>query len=425
MLRLLFDLETDALLDSVSVVWCGSIINLDTEEERLYRPTEIKEMIESLGKADYLTGHNIIGYDLRVLKKLHKWEPRPEVEIFDTLVACRTIWPHIATLDVTFRAQLKRKGFTMPSYLFSNPHTLKSWSYRISGGDPSRSKFHYDDWSKFTEEMGLYCSQDTRVCADLWKYIMTKGFSTEALNTEHKCHTLFIQMEEAGVPFDEPKAVELYSTVSEKRLQIMDKLIATVPQREVQLKTKVKTIPFNPGSRPQIETYLRANGWVPTQFTESGRAQVTEETLLEAAGELKGAVPDIELLYEYLLLTKRTGQISDGKNGWLKLVNKGRIHGRISHMGTVTSRCSHQSPNLGQVPAAHSPYGKECRELFYAPAGYIFVGTDLSGLELRMLAHYMALYDGGEYADIVVNGDVHTKNTVSYTHLTLPTKRIV
>ena len=42
--------------------------------------------------------------------------------------------------------------------------------------------------------------------------------------------------------------------------------------------------------------------------------------------------------------------------------------------------------------------------------GYKLVGCDASGLELRMLAHYLAFYDGGEYAKTVIEGDIHSLN---------------
>ena len=38
------------------------------------------------------------------------------------------------------------------------------------------------------------------------------------------------------------------------------------------------------------------------------------------------------------------------------------------------------------------------------------VGADLSGIELRMLAHYLARYDEGRYADILLDDDIHQVN---------------
>ena len=97
--------------------------------------------------------------------------------------------------------------------------------------------------------------------------------------------------------------------------------------------------------------------------------------------------------------------ISEGVNAWNRLVtSEGRIHHHCS-VSTNTFRCAHRKPNLGQVPA-----DKEFRELFTASPGMTMVGADLSGIELRMLAHYLGRYDGGRYADILLNDDIHQVN---------------
>ena len=97
--------------------------------------------------------------------------------------------------------------------------------------------------------------------------------------------------------------------------------------------------------------------------------------------------------------------ISEGVNAWNRLVtSEGRIHHHCS-VSTNTFRCAHRKPNLAQVPA-----DKEFRELFTASPGMTMVGADLSGIELRMLAHYLGRYDGGRYADILLNDDIHQVN---------------
>ena len=97
--------------------------------------------------------------------------------------------------------------------------------------------------------------------------------------------------------------------------------------------------------------------------------------------------------------------ISEGKNAWLKLVTtSSRIHHHCS-VATSTFRCAHRNPNLAQVPA-----DERFRKLFKATPGQILVGADLSGIELRMLAHYLARYDQGRYAEILLNGDIHQTN---------------
>jgi DNA polymerase I-like protein with 3'-5' exonuclease and polymerase domains len=117
------------------------------------------------------------------------------------------------------------------------------------------------------------------------------------------------------------------------------------------------------------------------------------------------------------MLDKRLGQLSEGDKAWLKLIQPdGRIHGRVLTTGTRTRRMTHANPNLAQVPNSHAPYGPECRSLFRATPGLVLVGCDADGLEARCLAHYMAIYDGGEYVKVILEGrkedgtDVHSLN---------------
>ena len=111
------------------------------------------------------------------------------------------------------------------------------------------------------------------------------------------------------------------------------------------------------------------------------------------------------------MIQKRIGQLGEGKNAWLALVgDDSRIHGSVNTNGAVTGRMTHMFPNTAQTPSVGKPYGKDCRELFTVPEGKKLVGVDVSGLELRMLGHFLAAFDGGAYGHEVVNGDIHTIN---------------
>jgi DNA polymerase-1 len=105
-----------------------------------------------------------------------------------------------------------------------------------------------------------------------------------------------------------------------------------------------------------------------------------------------------------MMLQKRVAQI----DSWLKAVkDDGRVHGRVITNGAVTGRMTHQSPNMAQVPAVSAPFGTECRSCWTVDEGNVLVGIDASGLELRMLAHYM---DDEDYTNEILNGDIHTAN---------------
>jgi DNA polymerase I len=137
-----------------------------------------------------------------------------------------------------------------------------------------------------------------------------------------------------------------------------------------------------------------------------------DDDVLEILGE---KYPEAKVLAEYQLLNKRLGQIADGKEAWLKHCQKygdSRIHGGVKTNACVSGRCSHVSPNMAQVPSVGHTYGAECRALFTAPEGWMLIGTDAAGLELRALGAWLAHFDGGEYAKLVSTDgfDVHTYN---------------
>ena len=397
-MKYIWDLEADNLYDGVTTVWCHVFRDIDTNEVYTFDPTQTQEALDFMDKAATLIGHNIIDYDLRVVKKLYDYTYKGEV--IDTLVYSRTIWPHIKEVDFKLN---KAKHF--PLKLIGS-HSLKAWGHRLGElkGDFNSGS---ESFAAYTPEMLDYCIQDTEVTAKLYSKILEKNFSKSALDLETEIHTLLIEQQQHGFPFDVPKAEALFAKLQGRKQQIEDQLQETFEPTIVELKTKTKTIPFNPASRQQIADRLMKRGWEPEVFTDSGDPKV-DETILSGID-----MPEAELLNEYLMLNKRIGQLGTGKQAWLKMQTGGKIHGRVNHMGAVTSRCTHSNPNTAQVPSVGAPYGKECRELFISPSGYSLLGADASGLELRCLAHYMAAYDDGSYADVVLNGDIHTANQLA------------
>ena len=157
---------------------------------------------------------------------------------------------------------------------------------------------------------------------------------------------------------------------------------------------------FNPTSRDHIAWILTTHLNVKlNKTTTTGKPIIDEITLTEIN------IPFSLLCAKCLTIKKKLGMISEGVNAWNRLVTtEGRIHHHCS-VSTNTFRCAHRKPNLAQVPA-----DKEFRELFTASPGMTMVGADLCGIELRMLAHYLGRYDGGRYADILLNDDIHQVN---------------
>lgn len=192
--------------------------------------------------------------------------------------------------------------------------------------------------------------------------------------------------------------------------------------------TPVEHVVFNPSSRDHIALKLKEAGWVPTEFTDKGAPKVDDEVLEHVRVEDPEKQRCIDLIKEYLMIQKRIGQAAEGDKAWLRYVQEdGKIHGSVNPNGAVTGRATHSFPNLGQVPGVRSPYGEPCRAAFGAEhhldgltgQPWVQAGIDASGLELRCLAHFMSKYDGGAYADVILNGDIHT---VNQTAAELPTR---
>jgi DNA polymerase I len=411
---LVFDIETNGLYDKVTKVFCIVIYDINREETFAYGPDRIDDALAHLATGDLLIGHNVIFYDVPVLQKLHSFNCK--ARILDTLICTRLIWPKekLYDLDVQLYPEVPKNYRGMAG--------LKAWGYRLSD-----NKIEFKDFSEYSEEMLVYCKQDVSVTSKLWKHIANQDYPEQALKLEHDFALAINKQIRAGVSFDVDAAIDLVDNLRAREAQLEAELKEIFPPLEhrnwftpkVNNKTRgyVKGVPFekihyeefNPGSRDQIADRLKAKyGWQPEKTTEKGNPILNDE-VLEAL-----PYPEAKPLAEYMLIKKRLGQIADGNNAWLKLVNNdsSRMHGDVVTNGCVTGRCAHRYPNMGQVPAGYSPYGKECRSLFHAPQGWDMIGIDAKALELRCLAGYLAIYDGGEYARVVTDPtiDIHVYN---------------
>lgn len=396
-MRLIFDIETDGLLDDVTKVHCLVTEDIDTGESWSFTPRNIENGIDLLRKATLLVGHNVITFDLPVLKKVYGVEFGCDIR--DTLVCTRLMCPDIRDHDF----KLIAKDPTFPKEMIGR-HSLKAWGYRLGclKGEFNTGIEVFKEW---TPEMQAYCEQDVKVTKQLWSYIESRGYSNDAVMLEHQFARIIWKMERNGFNFDVAEAQALTAKLMKRRAELEAQLQEVFPPVQLAMKTKVKEIPFNPGSRTQIaERFTEKYGWQPTEFTPDGRPKIDESVLSGLE------FPEAKVMLDYLLVQKRLGQVAEGDQAWIKLERAGKIHGRVNTNGAVTGRCTHSHPNVAQTPAVGSPYGKDCRSLFRARKGWKLVGADASGLELRCLAHYMAKWDGGAYAKILLEGDIHTEN---------------
>jgi DNA polymerase I-like protein with 3'-5' exonuclease and polymerase domains len=400
--KIIFDIEADGL--NPNNVWCIVAKELNGTSHT-FDNTQIEEGIKFLQEADTLIGHNIIGYDIPVLEKLYSAKFNCKIE--DTLVMSRLFNP-----------------------VRENGHSLKAWGWRVG----CLKQEQPEDFDSYTPEMLEYCIQDVKLNEAVYNYLINEGkiFSKECIDLEHRVAKIMKEQEKTGFFFNTQQAMELLAELKAKQLAVEDevhntfkpklvddKLVTPYVRKDGELSKRgltdeeyrnciktqnvepfmrLKLVDFNLGSRKQIGEYLIDFGWVPKKFTPTGQPIVDEGTLKKIEH-----IREAKLIADFLLYQKRIAQVTS----WIDELKDDRVHGSVIPNGTITGRMTHRNPNMAQVPNAGSPYGKECRSCWTIPDGYKLVGIDASGLELRMLAHYM---DDSDYIEEVINGDIHTTN---------------
>ena len=406
MREIVFDIETNGL--DPSKVWLVWAYERDTKEFVLFSGDTVStfsQYIKDMGECKVI-GHNIIAFDIPVCERLLGTD-FSKCEVVDTLVMSRLSQP-------------SRDG----------GHSLESWGDKLNF-----AKGDYDDWLNFSQAMVDYGKQDVALNERVYQILLNEltGFGSECLVLEHQTQAIIARQIKRGWTLDQEKAFILLAELKEKKYELEDKVhevFKPLPTFVKQVTPKIKKdgtqsvvglkflgddwekvqgsfsrieFPvFNLGSRQQIGRHLQYYGWKPDSFTEKGQPIVDEAVLRKVKG-----IPEAALIGEYLMIQKRIAQVQS----WLDAVeDDGRVHGYVNANGAVTGRMTHSSPNMGQVPAVYSPYGRECRDVWTVPQGYKLVGMDASGLELRMLAHYM---DDEGYTNEILTGDIHTANQLA------------
>jgi DNA polymerase-1 len=397
MKQLAFDIEANGLneviagkkdtyIPEATKIWCMSIVDIETGDKYLFEQDNMREGIDMLCQANIIYGHNIYAFDIPLIERLFgSLGKKPWDQVVDTLILSRLIY-----------------GDNPPTK--DQSHSLMAWGEYLG-----ENKIDYQGgWDNYTTEMGTYCIQDSVVTAKIWDHFSQLDYLVKysrACRMEHVVADMIKRQVEAGFCFDIDKAERLEMELLIEKSQIEDKMRQIFPDKIIvrhsektgkRLKDKVEV--FNPGSRQQIAERLQEKyGWEPAT-TEKGNPKVDHEVLSNLD------YPEAKTLCDYFDLVKLMSQVSD----WVCRAKKsrdGHIHAYINTLGAVTGRMSSKEPNIQQV---HSD--PRARALFVPRKGWSLVGSDLKGLELRMLAHYLHPYDGGAYAKEVCEGDIHTHN---------------
>ena len=403
-MQLVFDIETDDL--KATKIHCIVAKDVDTQEVFSFSPDNLQAGYEFLATADTLIGHNIIGFDIPMVHKFSNVD-LSKIPVIDTLVLSRLFNP-----------------------ARENGHSLESWGYRLK-----YRKIDFSDYLNYSQDMMDYCIRDVELNLEVFKELRkeSKGFDKGCIELEQKVAEIIKQQEVNGFKFDTQHALLLLAELREKKQAIEDevhntfkpkwvddKLVTPYIKKDGELSkrgltddeydrciTTNNTDPFmrqslqefNLGSRKQIGEYLIDFGWKPERFTPTGQPIVDEKTLSAITH-----IHEANLIAQFLLLQKRIAQI----DSWIDATeDDGRVHGFVIPNGAITGRMTHRNPNMAQVPSSHNPYGKECRACWTVEDGNVLLGVDASGLEIRMLAHYM---NDEEYTNEIINGDIHTSN---------------
>ena len=397
-MRIALDIETTLDHQTIHLVVTKDI---DTGDTKVWKnPSGLNDY---LSKATMLIAHNGIGFDFYHLNRL--WNTKIGLKkTYDTLVASRLLEP------------TRENGHSLESYGkqlgIQKIDYPAVWSWMMN----RREEYPGECYDKPIESLlHSYCVRDVEVLEKAYKFISkeleTKGFSQESLELEHQVAAIIAQQERNGFKLDTIHATCLLTDLKTKMAGIYEQMQERWPpvtnerySEKTGKRLKDEVVTFNPGSRKQIGEKLQELGWKPKKFTETGQPIVDEVVLMDVD------IPEAKVIAQYLLLQKRIAQVES----WLEAMGSdGRVHGRVITNGAVTGRMTHSKPNMAQIPNAGSLYGPECRQCWTVENGNVLVGCDASGLELRMLAHYMKDED---YVRTVTEGsskdgtDVHTVN---------------
>jgi hypothetical protein len=166
---IVFDLESDGLLDDLTQIHCIVLHDTDTDQTHVFNnegadKEPIVRAVTMLEEAETILGHNVIGFDVPAIRKCYPFF-EPQGEVIDTLVLSKVLHPDILKIDQS------RKWPRMPLQLYGR-HSLESYGHRLGTykGDFGKTT----DWKEWSQEMEDYCVNDVQVTTELWRHFQKK-----------------------------------------------------------------------------------------------------------------------------------------------------------------------------------------------------------------------------------------------------------
>jgi hypothetical protein len=286
----IFDIETDGLLAAVTKVHCICVIDLGDDRVREYGPGQLAQALAHLARADTLIGHNVLSYDLPVLRKLYGWAPATTCRVIDTLVAGRLILPNLGDIDAEVAARAKDAAFGR----LRGGQSLDAWGARLG---VAKIGAELTDWSEWSPEVQARCAGDVHINAQLWQFLQPDGYPHGALELEHAVAPICDRISTDGVPFDLPAARQLEESWKARRAELAERLRTQFPALK------------NPNSRQQIAALLKERGWQAKKLTEKTKQPVIDEELLDA---LPAIYPEFAGLSLYHTIGRRLAALATG-----------------------------------------------------------------------------------------------------------------
>ena len=382
-MELVFDIETDGL--DASRIWL--MVGKEVGKPGFYIVRDKETFLRLAPKVTQWIGHNSIDYDSYIIEKL--WGVKiPVSKQTDTLVLSRLCDPVM------------------------DGHSLDAWGKRL--GD---HKIEFNDWTQYTEEMKEYCKQDVALTEKVYLYLKRemKGFSDQSIRLEHSMQYIVSEQKRNGFLLNDKVAMRIYTEAKAEADRIEEAILKFFPpivterySEKTGKRLKDHVEEFNLGSPMQVVKRLNSVGWKPYVKTKSGNSWKICQENLDTIPDT--APPPVRDLKKWKILETRWKTAKD----WLeRMDSEGRVHGQVILPGAITHRAAHQGPNMANIPSITDERGLsglfayECREAWTVPRGYRLCGTDASGIQLRVLAHYM---NDTEYTKTLLEGDIHTFN---------------
>lgn len=436
-MRLVFDIETNGL--DPDTIWLVVAQDLATGEQHVFTDHEdcgrpLGDFVELFDRAEALIGHNIISFDLPVLKKLTGWEPTTQTLVDTMLLSQMNDFER-----PNFEPFLKNK--------FGGRHNMKVWSLYLG----NEEKHDDPSWLEYSEEMRERCTSDVRINVHMYRAMMAElktireysdGYG-QAVKLEHDFALNMAQQAENGWLVDLDACTKLVRKIevemSDIELEVEPQLkprtiyLDKEPREAKKLKDgrwdrvtrdwfekigqdvtspyqRYRVVDMKLGNNEAVIDLLMENGWKPDDWNwgvdADGRffkrsPKLTESSFDSISGDLG------RLVGRWRILRSRKAFVE----GLLKNAREdSRVSCQPAVIGTNTYRCRHRG--IVNVPGAYAVLGEEVRRLFIAPDGRKVVAADSDSNQLRAFAHYLK---NDDVSAAITSGssddgtDVHTR----------------